>query len=542
MKNGTLILLLFIGCLSGIAQNYQMDWQQCFGGSEQDYATDIINVSGGYFIIGWTESSDGYISFNHGLNDGWLIRIDNTGNILWEKTYGGSNGDGFFRIVPDHLGNYIIIGGSGSSDGDISNDPYPGSEDFWIVKIDAEGNIIWDKIVGGNASDKIWTGSSTNDGGIIAIGQSYSDDGDVSISYGMGDTWVVKINTEGELEWDFTIGTDFIDVGQAIMQTSDGGYLVGGSSMLGEGGNITCEPHSSMADAILTKLNADRNIEWQHCYGGSEHDGIVSLIEIEDGYIFGAYTSSNDGDVSGWHSGYNHLGNPQPDMWIVKIDFSGNIIWQNALGGSNFETNYRIFEDSFNCIYSFGVTYSNDGDVSGNHSVSEYDSDIWVIELDSEGELISQQCFGGEGKEGIEHGIVFNDNYHFIVAGNTDYGPSYDVHCTPHGGNWSDLDFWIFEVKDTTVSVPEQPPQVSALITYPNPANNYVCFERKGKTNSHRIEINIFSASGIPVKELTLNPGETLKVWDTRSIPAGVYFYLSIRQDGAVEYGKVVVE
>jgi hypothetical protein len=150
--------------------------------------------------------------------------------------------------------------------------------------------------------------------------------------------------------------------------------------------------------------------------------------------------------------------------------------------------------------------------------------------------------FGGLGDEYKQNAVVMKSTLDFVIAAYTDYGPSYDVGCTPHGGNWIDRDFWVFEVKDTTVSVPEQPPQVSALITYPNPANNYVCFERKGKNNSHRIEINIFSASGLPVKELTLYPGETIKVWDTRSIRAGVYFYRSIRQDGTAEHGKVVVE
>ena len=128
------------------------------------------------------------------------------------------------------------------------------------------------------------------------------------------------------------------------------------------------------------------------------------------------------------------------------------------------------------------------------------------------------------------------------MAAYTDYGPSYDVGCTPHGGNWNDRDFWVFEVKDTTVSLPEQPAQASALSTYPNPANDYVCFECKGKVSSLQMEISIFSASGLPVKELTLYPGETLKVWDTRSIRAGVYFYRSLQKDGSAEYGKVVVE
>jgi hypothetical protein len=542
MKKAVILLLAAISPLILFSQNYQINWQKCLGGSEQDQAYDIIAIPGGYFILGNTESTDGNVSFNHGFTDGWLIKTDNNGNILWERTYGGSSGDNFVRIFPTDNSQYYILGASRSSDGDVTFDPYLESWDHWILKIDIEGNIIWDKIAGGSAGEVLWTGDITEDGGIVTVGWTNSNDGDISVFYGGQDSWITKINSDGELEWDFTIGTDFIDVGQAIIQTSDGGYLVGGSSMLGEGGNITCEPHSSMADAILTKLDEDRNIEWQRCYGGSEHDGITALVEVSDGYVFGAYTSSNDGDVFGWHSGYNHLGNPETDMWIVKIDFDGNIIWQNALGGTKSDSPYRIFEDSFNSIFSFGVTYSNDGDVSGNHSLNEHYPDIWVVELNSDGVLIAQQCFGGEGREGIENGIVFKDRNHFVIAGYSNYGPSYDVGCTPHGGNWYDRDIWVFEVKDTTVSVQEPLLATTGITAYPNPARDYVCFERKGNESNRRTEISIFSASGIPVKELTLYPGENIKVWDTRSIRAGMYYYRSLRQDGTAEYGKIVLE
>ena len=542
MKKFTSILLLFIGCLNGLAQNYQINWQQCFGGSEQDQAYDIIEIPGGYFILGSTESADGDISLNHGISDGWLIKTDNSGNIIWEGTYGGSSGDNFVRIFPTENEDFYILGASRSSDGDISFDPYPDSWDHWILKIDSEGDIIWDKIVGGSTGEVLWTGDITEDGGILTVGWTNSNDGDISVFYGGQDTWITKISSEGELEWDFAIGTDWIDVGQAIIQTSDGGYLVGGSSMLGEGGNITCEPHSSLADAILTKLDADRNIEWQHCYGGSDHDGIVSLIEIEDGYVFGAYTSSNDGDVSGWHVGYNHLGNPEPDMWIVKIDFSGNIIWQNALGGSDGEGGGRIFDNSDYGYIAFTTTYSNDGDVSGNHSMSEYYSDIWVVELDFDGELITQQCFGGKGKEIIEHGVVIKDYNHFVIAGRTDYGPSYDVQCTPHGGNY-DRDFWVFEVKDTLVGVQDNVTIDRNLKVYPNPAKDYVIFEIAGQINFSNFEVakvSIFNSFGQEIKNPIIYCTGDKLVWDIRAVNSGVYMY-TVSSEGRITSGKLLI-
>jgi hypothetical protein len=197
MRNIIILIIAIFLHFNSLGQNMEITWQQCYGGSDQEIARDIIEIPGGYFIIGSTQSDDGDISFNYnaGFNDGWIIKTDTLGNIIWEKTYGGTSGDGFRRIFPDNLGNYILVGGSGSSDGDISNDPYLDSEDFWIVKIDIDGNIIWDKIVGGSdGGEHIWNASPTLDGGVVAVGWTYSTDGDVSVSYGGADTWAVKIS------------------------------------------------------------------------------------------------------------------------------------------------------------------------------------------------------------------------------------------------------------------------------------------------------------------------------------------------------------
>ena len=297
--------------------NMPIQWQHCFGGSNIDAACDIIAIDNGYIIAGGTGSNDGDVSFSYCLCDGCLIKTDSAGNLIWEKTYGGSDSEGFSRIIPTSDNNFYLLGISWSSDGDISNDPYPDSPDYWIVKIDSSGNILWNKILGGNYGENLWNGAATADGGVVAIGETSSNDGDVSIFYGGNDTWLVKLTSEGELEWDYSIGTDFFDIGQAIIQTSDGGFLAASSSILLEGGsgNITCIPHTyGWVEGVVFKLDSNLNVEWQHCYGGSDHDGIFGIIEIDDGYVITGGTASNDGDVYGFHG--------ENDIWIVKIDFN----------------------------------------------------------------------------------------------------------------------------------------------------------------------------------------------------------------------------
>ncbi|NOX47901.1 MAG: hypothetical protein GXO89_13075, partial [Chlorobi bacterium] len=147
----------------GNAQNLPIVWQGCFGGSEPDFANDILEIEDGYLILGNARSNDGDISSLHGGQDGWLMKTDFSGNLIWEKTFGGTYSDEFVRIAKSADNNFFILSSSYSSDGDISNDPYPNSTDFWIVKIDAMGNILWDRIVGGNMLDQVWTGTATSD-------------------------------------------------------------------------------------------------------------------------------------------------------------------------------------------------------------------------------------------------------------------------------------------------------------------------------------------------------------------------------------------
>jgi len=116
-----------------------------------------------------------------------VSKTDVTSNMIWEKSYGGSNGEHLLRILPSSDSNYYLLGSSYSSNGDISIDPYPESTDYWIVKIDSSGNILWDRIIGGNMLDQMWTGTSTFDGGVLAYGWTGSEDGDVSVYYGAYD-------------------------------------------------------------------------------------------------------------------------------------------------------------------------------------------------------------------------------------------------------------------------------------------------------------------------------------------------------------------
>ena len=524
------LLILFLNPV--ISQNLHIDWQNCFGGTESDEAQDMIQTEGGYLIVGYTKSNDGDVSFNHGGNDFWLVKINNTGTLIWQKSYGGTAGDIAMRILATTGGAFYIAGSSSSSDGDISNDPYPNSPDYWIIKIDSIGGIIWEKIVGGPGGERLENATSTSDGGIIAIGTLLSSGGgDITNFYGMYDMWLIKLDNEGNTDWDFTIGTSWIDSGHAIIQTSDGGYLAGGASRIEDGGNLTCVPFNYKAEAILMKLDSNRNIEWQQCYGGSEDDGAIGLLEVQDGYVFLAYASSGDGDLtgSGWHGA--------TDIWVVRTDFSGNIIWQKCYGGSSYEFASRIFQTNDGGFVVVGHTESLDGDVVGNHSIGNHD-DIWMFKINNVGDLIWQKCFGGIADEMIEFGVVKKSDNKYVLAGTANYSPSFDVDCDFNYTGVANSDYWVLRVSDTTVGISINHPELNALKVYPNPAKDYVVFEQQGPQTIHPKQnaVQITNIFGQVIQTLKILGKQT--VWDTQQVKPGIYFY---KTEGSNYFGKVVI-
>ncbi len=438
----TLILLTW--SLIGISQYMDITWQQCFGGSDQEKAMDMVAMDNGYLILGYTYSDDGDVSNNHGSNDVWLVRIDSLGNLLWEKALGGSQSDGGASISKITDSTFYILGGSLSNDGDISNDRFPNSMDFWLLKIDDQGNILWDKIVGTSHKDTPEKIITTNDGGALALGFAGLNDGDKTEWYGYSDMWMIKLNSEGTTEWEFTLGGSGIDFPNDIIQTSDGGYLVSGSAIVEPGGNLTCNMHDN-ADAVLVKLDSTRNIEWQHCYGGSGYDGAIRIMELEDGYLFSGYADSNDGDISGWHG--------STDIWLVKIDFFGEIIWQKCLGGSEDDMAYKVFKTNVGGYQLFGTTRSHDGDISGNHS-SMGNYDIWALKVNELGIIEWQQCIGGVFSEYLIWGAIQNSDYSYTLASSANVN-SYDVQCNIHEGYGDD--FWLFNLKDCSNYQPATP-------------------------------------------------------------------------------------
>ena len=536
MKKLIIILLIFVFLSNNaFSQRFAIEWQQCYGGSSGDGGEEMIRLADStYIIFGGSGSDDGDISFAHGENDIWLVKTDSYGNLLWEKTIGGSDDDSPNNFYITTEGNYIISGETFSNDGDISGNH--GGLDYWVAKTDSLGNIIWQRCLGSSVNDYQEQMVIDDMGNIYVIGGSHGDDGDITDPHGFVDFWIVKLNTDGELLWDRSLGGTITDWGQCISPTPDGGYIVGGATDSPDG-DVECENTSiTQFDMWIVKLDSLNNIQWQQCYGGSEFDNAIDIKTTDDGgYIIAGITKSNDGDVSGFHG----VAGESADLWIVKIDNLGTIEWQRCLGGTENEGSpeITIMEDGSYLINAH--TYSNNGDVSGNHSYPGYFSDGWLVKLSNDGELLWQQCFGSLTGDGIGDVYVISDTEMMLVGGASNQ--SGDVECDLNTAPGGYTDLWMFKIVDTvSVQIPENIVDVNNVNVYPNPAKDYVSFEIPPSIppNGGKNIILINNVFGQVIAKLPIKNEKTL--WNTRNIKPGIYFY-NLNVSGFNKSGKIVI-
>jgi hypothetical protein len=176
-----------------------------FGGSGFEYASSIKQTpDGGYIVAGSTQSYDGDVSGNHGGYDCWVLKLSSEGDVEWTKTLGGSKSDNANSVDVTSDGSYVVAGSTESNDGDVSGNH--GSTDFWVVKLSSKGIIQWQKCFGGSGSENANSIQQTSDNGYIVSGYSSSDDGDVTGNHGEGDYWVVKLSSEGIIQWEKCLG------------------------------------------------------------------------------------------------------------------------------------------------------------------------------------------------------------------------------------------------------------------------------------------------------------------------------------------------
>ena len=308
-------------------------WVNGYGGNNDDEGNSVVQTSdGGFAACGYTKS------YGSGGNDVYLIKVDANGNQLWNRMFGGASDEEAYSMVLTGDGGFLIAGATSSFGA--------GSRDIWLIKTDSAGNQQWTKTIGGLSSDGARSINKTSDGGYIITGWTFS--------YGpgaVGNVWLVKTDSLGNMQWNKFFGGTDVDRGLSVQQTNDGGYILTG---------YTASSGAGLDDILLIKTDASGNAQWQKTFGGTGRDYGNSVIQSTDGgYVITGYTLS--------------YGAGGDDLWIVKTDEQGNMLWNKTLGGAQSDVGNFIIESSDGSFVITGHTLSFG---AGLH-------DVWLIKLAS---------------------------------------------------------------------------------------------------------------------------------------------------------------
>jgi hypothetical protein len=357
------------GWLVKLNDNGSTEWKKALGGTKNEFIYAVVNtIDGGYIAAGMTESSNGNVSGNHGGKDAWVVKISSNGAIQWQKCLGGSGWDEAWDIKQTTDSGYIIAGRTNSTDGDVTGSN--GGLDYWVVKLAEDGSIVWQRNYGGTSEDNGYAVIETTDGGYLVVGEAFSVNGDVTNSRGNGDYWVIKLSSNGDLIWEKALGGSYLDRANDVVETPDGGYMIAGS-VSSVDGDITNAPGGY--DIWLVKLDPSGLLEWEKPYGGTNDDRCNSIRPTASGgYVLGGFTSSNDGDVQS-NDGIQEL-------WVLEIDDQGHILWEITAGGSLGERAFFATQTLDGGYFVAGASNSTDGDVTGHHGPEGY-FDWWAIKL-----------------------------------------------------------------------------------------------------------------------------------------------------------------
>ncbi len=520
MKHITLLLATALCTVNAFAQAPNIEWQKTFGGTGNDYPLSIQQTTdGGYIVSGHTYSNDGDISGNHSINgnaDICVLKLNSSGGIVWRKILGGEFSDVARSIQQTTDGGYIIAGITNSNNGDISGNH--GMTDIWVVKLNDIGAIIWQKTLGGTGDDYATSIQQTTDGGYVVAGSSNSNDGDVSGNHstnGNADFWVVKLNVTGTIVWQKTLGGTGFDCSNSIQQTIDGGYIATGYTNSSDGDVLG---NHGQFDIWVVKLNAIGVIIWQKTLGGTADDIGTKVQQTTDsGYILAGQTKSNNADVSGNHG--------SDDAWVVKLSPTGAIIWQKTLGGTgrDYATSIKQTTDG-GCIL-IGSTYSNDGDIFENHGVY----DFWVVKLNPTGAILWQKTLGGTVDE-IGNDVQQTTDGGYIATG---YAGSNNGDVS---GNHGGIDFWVVKLSPEIVATSAVADNAANIIVCPNPTNDFFIIQNTQNTNETFV-YKIVDLLGREIIQSKSAFGEQINI---KTLATGSYILQIKTESGAELYEKIV--
>lgn len=467
-------LCISILCVAQIGQAQGLIWSKNYGGKLNESGSDIVKVpGGGYLALGST------FSFGSGDHDVYALRLDEFGDTLWSKTYGGAGTDYGYGVHTTTDGGFVTVG--------MTRSTGAGKGDLFLTRLDSLGAELWSKTFGGAERDEGWSVRQTPDGGFIIAG--------VTGSFGAGqeDFYLVKTSSTGALQWQKTFGGVKGDWANAVRVTTDSGYIViGTTSSFGEG-------YSSV---LVIRLGPAGDVIWTNTYGGAKSELGASIQQTSDGgFILTGATASFSQDFN--------------DVYVAKIDGSGTLLWENNYGGAFDERGYAIVE-----LPDGGYIVSATTETFGLGKI-----DVYLLRLDSSGWMIWSNTYGGAESD-FCRSMILDDNRNVVLLGHT--------YTFSSGG--SDMYLIKAEADIATdvqiISDPALPDGFALGQNYPNPFNpeTNIPFSIPRATTVKLTAFNILGQEVATLFDGKISAGQHIINWDGRtdagvSLASGVYFY-----------------
>lgn len=535
MKN----LFLFYNIFNALlltAQAPSIAWQKAYGGSMTDWGVIAITTAdGGYIVCGESKS---YVSGDktvpsRGGSDIWILKLSSLGAIEWQKDIGGSEYDVAHKILQTADGGYLIGGNTMSNiSGDITENNH-GAVDYLLLKLDSQGAIEWQNTIGADFIESFSSIIQTSDGGYLLGGSSVSSifgdktEANVGLAFGSPyftyyDYWVVKVDALGTIVWQNTIGSKEWDVLYRVVNAPDGGYLLAGYSLVDVSGDYMGQPIGGF-DFWIVKIDTAGTILWQKTIGGSLNEYFRDILVTPDGgYLLGGMSKSN---ISGNKTQDSKGGN---DYWLVKIDLLGNVLWDKTIGGNGDDIIYSMSQDSNHNFYIAGTSESNiSGDKTENTRGGE---DIWLVKTDEFGNILWDKTLGGSGDDSVDTITMTSEN-NFLLTASSNSPISGEKTEASRG----DYDYWLLKLEPQLSTTSFATANIQA---YPNPTKEK--FQIALPQTYQNIEVTIVNRLGQRVQKESFT--NTSKINLTINGAAGLYIVKIQNEKGESVSLKVVKE
>lgn len=434
---------IFLMACSAVSYSQDLEWEKSYGGQHSDYLFDAVATPDYGFILAGSSLSGKTgtkTDANRGDLDYWIWKMDEHGQLDWQRSFGGSGMDLLQSILLTADGGYLLGGTSYSDKGGDKKDASLGNGDYWIIKLDAKGNEQWQRTLGGSGQEQLQSILLTADGGYLLGGSSSSDPGkDIPYgkkdkNYGDMDYWLVRLDKDGKEVWQRTYGGTYSDMLRAMTTTPDGGYLIGGYSNSPESGNKS-EQQYGLGDYWVLKLDKDGKEEWQKVYGSEGDDHLYAITPVRDGHYILA------GNTTGGAMGNKTAGNRNgTDFWLVKIDVAGSMVWDKTYDVGKQDILSSLLENADGTLVIGGHAQS---ETFGTRKKDKEDiNDYVLLKLDDSGDELWRRGIGSNDEDIVKKVIELRDGG-YLLAGSSKGEPSRD-RKSGRGRN----DFWVVKLKD----------------------------------------------------------------------------------------------